>query len=145
MSSGKGAIEMEIWRTISINSNYMVSSYGRVKSLRRTIYQSNGHPMTFPEKILKPLVSDNGYLYVDLAKNGKYKAHKVHRLVAETFLQVYSSEKTQVHHKDHCRMNNHLSNLMWVSPKENSYFNPKLCVDSRLRDKHGKFIRALTP
>ena len=50
-----------------------------------------------------------------LCKDHKHKAMKVHRLVLLTFEKRVIG-KDAVHHKDHNRKNNELSNLMWVTP-----------------------------
>lgn len=76
---------VEKWKDINGFSGYMVSDKGRVKSLRKKIVQRNGHPMTFPEKILKPISNEQGYLYVTLCKGHKHKAMKIHRLVLLAF------------------------------------------------------------
>lgn len=124
----------ERWKTINGFPGYMVSDKGRVKSLKKKIIQSNGHPMTFPEKILKQTTNDQGYLYVTLCMNHTHKAFKVHRLVLLTFGEKVMG-KNIVHHKDHNRKNNNLTNLMWVTQKENVSFNSQ-CF---LRDGSGRF------
>ena len=42
--------------------------------------------MHINKKLLKPILQKDGYLGVNLMKNGKRKRHRIHRLVAETFL-----------------------------------------------------------
>lgn len=45
---------MEEWRFIpGYSKNYMVSKYGRVKSVERTMIRSNGRPQRVRERILK--------------------------------------------------------------------------------------------
>ena len=59
---------MEIWRDIEGYENlYMVSSYGRIKSL------GNGCSNASKERILKPSTNTKGYLDIHLCKNGKEK------------------------------------------------------------------------
>lgn len=128
---------MEIWKDIPGFNRYQISSYGRFKSLKKRILQKNGHPMTFPEKILKPTVSDSGYLYVTLTNNGKHKAMKIHRLVANQFL--YRRKGTNViHHIDHDKTNNRVSNLIWTTQQENMKFE-RINWDFIKRDKNGRF------
>ena len=66
-------------------------------------------------KFLKPFLDRHGYLYVRI--NNKH--HKIHRLVALTFLEN-KDNKPCVDHIDRNRTNNHYSNLRFVTPKENS-------------------------
>ena len=56
-----------------------------------------------------------GYLHVSI--NGRRK--DVHRLVAECFVPKPAGEDLEVNHKDGDKLNNHASNLEWVSHLEN--------------------------
>ena len=86
--------DIEIWRTPiykgEIYDNYQVSNFGRILSLN---YNHTGNP-----NLLKPTKNKDGYLNVELRKNGKRKTFKVHRLVAETFLPN-TDNLPQVNHK----------------------------------------------
>ena len=59
------------------------------------------------------------YKHVTLNINGKAKRMKVHRLVAQTFLEN-PENKPYVNHKDGNRSNNNVNNLEWVTPSENT-------------------------
>lgn len=59
-----------------------------------------------------------GYINVSLRKEGKYRQHKVHRLVAQAFIPNPSS-KEQVNHIDGNKNNNVVWNLEWNTSKEN--------------------------
>lgn len=67
---------------------------------------------------LNPLNHSGGYPYVNLYKNGNAKRYYVHRLVAMTFLKNENLLE-QVNHIDGNKKNNNLSNLEWVTSKEN--------------------------
>lgn len=62
-----------------------------------------------------------GYKLVNLAKNGKYKNCRVHRLVAIAFVENIDN-KPQVNHIDEDKTNNHVDNLEWVTPLENANY-----------------------
>ena len=61
-----------------------------------------------------------GYESVTLHINNKHKRYFVHRLVAQLFLENNDPAKKFVNHKDSDITNNNLSNLEWVTPKQNS-------------------------
>ena len=98
---------------------YQVSNCGNVKSI--THYRKNRYnkKQIVKGKLLK-LNDDRskGYLIVTLCKNGKRKTYRVHRLVAETFIDNLEN-LPQVNHKDGNKYNNHINNLEWCSCKEN--------------------------
>lgn len=62
---------------------YMISDYGRVKSLEKKSITTN---KTYPTKILKCHINTKKYLDVDLCKNGKSHRQRIHRLVAQAFI-----------------------------------------------------------
>ena len=95
----------EIWKHIKNFEIYEISNTGKIRR--------NG-------RYLKP--SDcGGELCVGLSWNGKQVDKSVHILVAEAFLSPQPPDKFYVCHKDGCYKNNHISNLRWGSPKENSF------------------------
>nr|WP_302598403.1 NUMOD4 domain-containing protein [uncultured Cellulosilyticum sp.] len=94
----------EHFKAVEGFENYLVSNYGRILNL------DTG-------RILKPR-SNNGYQAVMLCKNGEEKQVFVHRLVAQAFIPNIEN-KPQVNHIDENKANNHLSNLEWVTAKEN--------------------------
>ena len=70
------------------------------------------------KKFLRPQLNENGYLKVGLLKDGKYKHYKVHRLVAQAYLDNLRN-LADVHHINSDRTDNRIANLKWVSHKEN--------------------------
>ena len=101
---------MEIWKDIEGFEGYQISNYGRVKSL--------GNDKTRKEKILKGSKNGGGYLYVHLWKDGKRTMKKVHRLVAEAFIEN-PQNLPEVNHKDECKTNNNVLNLEFCDRKYN--------------------------
>lgn len=71
-------------------------------------------------KFLKTHLDKDGYEKVRLvcADNNRH-TFSVHRLVLENFLPIDNMEKMQVNHKDGNKLNNNLSNLEWVTCKQN--------------------------
>ena len=118
---------IEIWKTAVSDGEiyeglYKVSNFGKILSLN---YRNTGRA-----ELMNPAEDKDGYLVVHLRKNGEYKTCKVHRLVAETFLEN-PENLPQVNHKDENKTNNFVflnkdgtvnkkkSNLEWKSPKDN--------------------------
>lgn len=60
-----------------------------------------------------------GYYYVSLTKNRKQYGFTIHRLVASTFISSPENCKVEINHKDGNKLNNHVSNLEWVTHKYN--------------------------
>ena len=102
----------EIWKDIDgYEGLYQVSNLGQVKSIR----DKYGN---YREKILKQGKRKDGYLYVNLYKEGKRKYNLVHRLVANAFIPNPNGY-TCVNHKDENPLNNCVSNLEWCTHKYN--------------------------
>lgn len=75
-------------------------------------------------KIIKLLPDTDGYLQVGLYKDGKCRKHKVHRLVAECFVDN-KNNKPEVNHLDENKQNNKSENLEWCTRKENENWGTK--------------------
>ena len=108
--------ETVIWKDVKgYEGLYEVSNLGRVKSLPR-----NG--TVLHEKILKYGLDRYGYRQVILSKNDVRKSAKIHRLVAEVFLQN-ENKLPCINHKDENKQNNDVSNLEWCSYSYNNSYN----------------------
>ena len=73
----------------------------------------------FSLRILNPSQNQDQYGRVTLRKDGKDNQKLVHRLVAETYIPN-PDNKPQVNHKDRNKKNNSVSNLEWVTGRENN-------------------------
>lgn len=69
--------------------------------------------------IVKPKIDRAGYLRVTMQKDGKKFERRVHRLVAMYFIPN-PNNLPQVNHIDGNKSNADITNLEWVTPKENS-------------------------
>jgi hypothetical protein len=67
---------------------------------------------------LKPIEKNNGYVYVNLSKDGQAKKFYIHRLVAEAYIPNPEG-KEQVNHKNEVKTDNYINNLEWATCKEN--------------------------
>lgn len=113
---------MEVWKTINNFDNYEISSYGRIRSIDRTIIRSNGRPLVLKGKLLIPDKNSKGYLMLRLrSNNGKFKKVQIHRLVAITFIPN-PDNLPQVNHIDENKTNNYVDNLEWCTVKYNANY-----------------------
>lgn len=111
----------EIWKPVpGYEGFYEVSSLGRIRGVDRVIMRKDGKKYTVKGAILSPAKRGyDGYLDISLRKEGHQKTHKIHRLVMLTFVGEPPEGKPEVDHKDGDPENNRLSNLEYVSKKEN--------------------------
>jgi len=97
------------WKPVKgYENSYEVSDAGLVRNSRK--------------ELLSPSVSKentNFYIKYNLSKNSKKESIQVHRLVALSFKPITNSNELQVDHLDNNSLNNHISNLEWVTPSEN--------------------------
>lgn len=91
-------------RKVVDNDNYSISNDGIVKN------------KTGKEKVLRE--RKDGYLEVQLYRDGIRSHKRVHRLVAEAFIPN-PENKPDVNHKDGNKHNNSVDNLEWVNKSEN--------------------------
>lgn len=103
----------EIWKPVAASPRFEVSTAGRVR-VRSRVYDSDR--MTFCEyKRITPNENGHGYLFIT---DHKKRLGYVHRLVAEAFIPN-PNELPQVDHLDAVRSHNAVTNLEWVTAKEN--------------------------
>ena len=112
--------QMETWKpVIGYENLYEVSDLGNVRSVDRYIDTNIKHVTRRLQKgrILSQNLKKNGYMTVDLCKNGKIKTTLVHRIVADAFLQ--EDGKRTINHIDGDKTNNAVCNLERSSHSEN--------------------------
>lgn len=111
---------MEIWADIKgYEGWYQVSTWGRVRSVDRQIDDVSNRKRIAKGQILAQEENPKGYLRVHLSKtNCKLKHFRVHRIVAETFIDN-PYNLPEVNHIDGNKQNNSVSNLEWCTGKEN--------------------------
>lgn len=96
-----------MFKTIPIYPNYEVDENSNIRGKRFA-------------KELKPKLT-GGYRSVGIYSGGKYKWHNVHRLCAMAWHGLPNDyQKLDVAHNDGNRLNNHYSNLRWVTRTENA-------------------------
>ena len=88
---------------------YVISKNGKIKNINTShIYSQK---------------ETNGYMKVKLMnKDGKYKDKTVSRLIGLTYLDIpedFDEKNYVINHKDGNKLNNHFSNLEWITQKEN--------------------------
>ena len=115
-----------IEKRIEKSPNYTIDNFGRVRNALR-------HSIAHFYK--------RGYPAVCLASDGKYKDYMIHRLVAEAFIPN-PGDKPEVNHLDGDKKNNIVSNLEWVTSKENTdhYIN---LVESKILSQVIRVIKSL--
>src|SRR5699024_4525129 len=110
----------EIWKAVvreGFEGCYEVSNLGRVRSVDRVVKSARGD-IRYKGRLLTPSPNNDGYLTINLCYAGKKNNVKVHRLVAEAFLQN-RKQLPEVNHIDEIKTNNEVSNLEWCTRIEN--------------------------
>lgn len=124
----------ETWKSIKgYEKLYEISSFGRVKSLKRI---GNNR-----ERIMKPWKGQ--YLSCGMSKNGVLINHTIHRLVAENFLKNPKGYMF-VNHKNGKKYDNRLKNLEWVDARQNAlhaYFKGLKSVKGEKNSHHKLTLR----
>lgn len=112
----------EIWLSIpSYDGLYKISNTGKIKNKKN--------------KILKTVII-NGYHFIRLFKNKKYKQYSVSRLVLTVFDRPAKPREEAAHFPENNKNNNNINNLCWLTHKENE--KHKIKHNTKLiGNKHG--------
>lgn len=113
-----------------LNGRYLIRESGEIYSL-------------YSNKVIKPRLSKNGYLIVDLFVEGTRYQKLVHRLVAETFINNPLNDPV-INHKDYDKLNNHISNLEWCTQKYNLEYSGTIKKANKATSKAVKQIAIKT-
>ena len=122
-------IKSEIWKEVSINTNYLVSNLGRVKSKARLVPCKNGYRIK-QEHILTPF-NNHGYYHVGFKVDGKLVNPLVHKLVMIAFGEDRPYPEWEIDHINGDSHDNRVENLEYVSSSENT----KRAYNLGLQDK----------
>jgi len=98
---------------------YQVSSYGRVRSLDRTVTLKSGEKRRYRGRVLCSHAKGVDYPKVTLSKVGGLHTVTIHRLVAKAFLPN-PKEHLYVNHKNSLKFCNSVCNLEWCTAAENT-------------------------
>lgn len=102
----------EIWKpVVGFESRYLISDQGRLFSIKSG-------------RLRKPKLTKDGYEVFALCKNGKSKHIAAHRLVAIAFIENPLGLPC-VNHKDENKRNNSVSNLEWITIKDNDNYGTR--------------------
>ncbi len=101
--------------------NYLIYEDGKVFSKKRKIF-------------LKASPDGSGYLILDICKDGKKKAFRIHRLIALHYIPNPHNYPC-VDHKDRNRQNNSIDNLRWCSYSTNNQ-NTGVFITNKLSIKN---------
>ena len=118
----------EIWKPVKdFEKVYMISNFGNIKRLEKIIIRKNPKnkntliKYTYKEKLLSLKNDKDGYKFIILCDNGRRKVSRIHRLVAEAFLDNPNNYPI-INHKDENKSNNHIDNLEWCTIKYNTNY-----------------------
>lgn len=109
---------------------YIISNYGRCKSVDRIINRTDYRKLFYCSKYKKPYWNQpkkyrrrgNMHLKFQLSRDGKTYPCSIHKLVKESFDGPTPKNK-QISHKDENPHNNYLLNLQWLTPKEHRIYD----------------------
>lgn len=122
-------MEKEIWKPIKrYEGLYEVSNYGRVRSLDAMLPVKGKNGEYYRKRvgrILRQPNSSKGYKQVILCDETGNQIFRVHRLVAEAFIDN-PENLPAVNHKDEDKTNNYVENLEWCTTKYNNTYGNKI-------------------
>lgn len=107
------------WKTVpGYEGYYEVSNNGNVRSLDRVVRRSDGVEQLRHGCMCNLLTNKDGYIYVNLSKDGVRKKIPVHRLVYQAFVSSIP-DGYDIDHIDFDRANNCIENLQMLTHSDN--------------------------
>jgi len=114
-----GITYYEEWKDIQeFEGYYMVSSFGRIKSIPRYVVAKAGKMRLMKERILCQNIVGKGYLCVGLSKENKVYPRYVHILVGVSFVDN-PNNYPEINHIKGIKKDNRSLRLEWVTHSEN--------------------------
>lgn len=116
----------EQWRPIpGFEGHYQVSSFGNIKSMDRIISQKSSSGKSMDriwrgQKIKQFRRCNGGYVGCNLSFNGKKTLYTIHTLVLKAFAGDRPCNMEGAH-LNGIKTDNRISNLKWVTRKENQF------------------------
>ena len=114
----------EEWSKISELPNYEISTLGNLRNIKTN-------------RVLKTRITREGYEAITLTTGGNKTFKSIHRLVAQAFIPNPDNKK-EVNHIDEDKTNNHVSNLEWVTRKEN--INHGSWIERKIKNREKPII-----
>lgn len=121
-----------------------------IKDFDRYLIDTNGniYDTKYNNRKICQWIDNTGYCQCNLYKNKKRYFKRVHKLVAETFIEN-PENLPQVNHKDGDKTNNKIDNLEWITNSENTqhgydnnlyYFGTSKSYPVKVTTKDGRFV-----
>lgn len=108
-------LDGEIWKDISeFEGLYMISNYGRVKSIARDLIKETGITSHINDRIKKTGTTPDGLENVTLSKNKATKTYTIKVLVARHFVPNPLNHR-YINNKDENKLNCRADNLEWCT------------------------------
>lgn len=108
------------WRpVVGYEGYYLVSNYGQVKTVGRLVNSRGNKPRKMKDKIKSQHPHTNGYLVVQLSKDGINTTRTVHSLVYEAFIGKVEEGYT-IDHINRINTDNIVTNLRPLTRSHNS-------------------------
>ena len=127
-------MENEIWKDIpDYEGLYQVSNYGNVRRLKKWV--GNQHINQYIDcapKQINAYTDSKGYKRVCLTFHNRSKHIRVHRLVAQAFIDN-PNNLPEVNHKDENKFNNNVNNLEWCTHRYNNLYGTRV---QRIRESN---------
>lgn len=125
-------LTIEMWKTVvvkGVKTKYEISSSGRIRTKKKG-----------KVKILKPSFNQDGYKMIQIKVGDKKVTKKIHRLVAEAFVENPDPERfKEVNHLNGDKANNDMDNLEWTDRSGNMHhaFDTGLILPMKGEDHPG--------